>query len=77
VSLPLVWAGENPFFLYFYQRFFMMLLQPLAASHGSFCYLACVVGALLLWCLAAARVHAAVRRALLAPTATGAARRAS
>lgn len=60
VSAPLVWAGENLFYLYIYQRLFMILFRPLVAW-GTIPFMACVVAALVPWCMFAARAHRKAR----------------
>lgn len=61
VSTPLVWAGKNLFYLYIYQRLFMILFRPLVAL-GTIPYLACVAVALIPWCMVAPRVHGRIKR---------------
>lgn len=60
VSTLLVWAGRNLFYIYIYQRFFMILFSPLVTL-GTIPFMICVTSALLLWCISISRVHQRIR----------------
>ena len=61
VSVPFLWAGNNLFYLYIYQRIPMILLRPLANRSTLLYTTACLVAAILL-CAAMSRLHVLWRR---------------
>lgn len=62
VGRPFVWLGRNLFYLFIYQRLFMILLKPISVF-GLLPFLFCVMLVLIPWCFGAKMVHEAVRRA--------------
>lgn len=64
-SKPFIWAGNNLFYLFIYQRLPMMLLKPWLRTNA-FLYATASLAALIPLCLVMTRVHAKVKGFLLA-----------